>query len=78
METSKGGGSKDLQEIADLEDECIIKLKDLAVENYRRNNVLLDSAKEHNQANKIERVHGALARSNVGPALLCQIEKSNK
>ena len=78
MTTSKGSGSKDLLEIADLEDECLIKLRDMAIENFKRNNVLLDSQQAYHQANKVERIHGALARSNVGPALLFQIERRNK
>lgn len=62
-------------EIADMEDECLVKLKDMGIHNYNRNNVLLDDSQARNQSLTIERIHGTLARSNVGPALLWQIQK---
>ena len=31
-------------EIADMEDECLVKLKDMGIHNYNRNNVLLDDS----------------------------------
>ena len=43
LTSTKGGGSKDLLEIADLEDECVIKMRELCAENLRRTNVPLDA-----------------------------------
>ena len=67
-----------MMDIADLEDECLIKLRDLEYANMHRKNTLQSEVLAWHQSNKIERIHGALARSNVGPALLCIIEKKTQ
>ena len=77
LQTSKGSGNKDLMEIADLEDECLIILKDLSIRNSTRANKLMPEAKANNQSMVLERIYQTLARSNVGPALFRQIVKRN-
>ena len=78
LKSIKGSGSKELLEIADLEDECIIRIQELNVENQTRVNQLMPENKAWNQHLVVERIHSTLARSEVGPALLWQIQKKNK
>lgn len=44
LKSTKGATAKDMVEIADMEDECLVKLKDMGIQNYNRNNVLLDDS----------------------------------
>lgn len=54
LQSQKGnGGSRDLIEIADIEDECKIKIKDIAITNQHRSNKLLTDGKANAQTNKI-------------------------
>mgnify|MGYP000890466346 CR=1 FL=1 len=69
---------KTMIEIADLEDECLIKMRELTLENQKRVNKQLDELRAQQQDLKIERVKAQMARSNVGPALLYQIQKKNE
>jgi len=78
LANGQGNGDKDLQEIADLEDECVVKLNDMTYDNQRRKNVPLSTQQARYQSNTLDRIHSQLARSGVGPALLYQIERKNK
>ena len=66
-----------MMDIADLEDACLVKLRDMGLTNYQRTNSMLNDSQARNQSLIIDRIHGTLARSNVGPALLWQIQKRN-
>lgn len=52
-----GNGDKDLQEIADLEDECVVKLNDMTYDNQRRKNVPLSTQQARYQSNTLDRIH---------------------
>ena len=49
----------------------------MGIQNYNRVNIMLNDSQARNQSLVIERIHSTLARSNVGPALLWQIQKRN-
>ena len=66
-------GQKEMEEIADLEDECVVKMRQLNLENQQRTNKKLGDVQANYQSNRAERVDNELARSQIGPALLWQI-----
>lgn len=66
-------GEQEMNEIADLEDECIVKMRELTSENLKRKNALMSEQYENYQKNRIERKQAAIDRSNINPALLWQI-----
>ena len=44
LKSTKGAASKDMVEIADLEDECLVKLREMGIQNHNRYNSLLDES----------------------------------
>ena len=44
LKSTKGATTKDMIEIADMEDECLVKLKEMSIQNYNRVNILLDES----------------------------------
>ena len=57
-------------EVADMQDECIKKMRELSNENMERKNKLLGSLYEKYQTNRRDRVFNELCTSKIGPAYL--------
>ena len=53
-------------------------MRALNFENQNRKNIKMEEMYENYQSNRVERIDAELARSQIGPALLWQIQKKNK
>lgn len=69
---------REMNEIADMEDECIIKLREMTAQNKDRDNKLLSEQIENQLKSRIERKITQMQRSKIQPALLLWIQKNNK